>query len=40
MNPLESLNEQKYLVKDINLILKKFGIKETISLQDICIQKD
>lgn len=37
MNPLEYLIEQQQLVKDINLILKKFRINETIFLQDLTI---
>jgi hypothetical protein len=37
MNPLDYLNQQNELIRDINSILKKFRIKERISLQDITI---
>lgn len=37
MNPLDSITEQIELIKDINAILKKYQINETILLQDITI---
>lgn len=40
MNPLELLNEQEELVKDVNLILKKFKINETIFLDDVTITEN